>query len=163
MLSAIIVAITVASTRYVAVTIFPKDEDYLAFEAILGEALELYQAELYSGELMPNHWQQRFKRFPVQDDDHFLVVCRYVERNAPSPGSCRAEDWRWGPLWRWLQNPASKPPLLSPWPRPRLPNWVDRVNEPLSNAALAAVAVVRSGGNPGDLPRGGNRPRAAAT
>ncbi len=26
--------------------------------------------------------QGRFKSFPVQDDDSFLTVCRYVERNA---------------------------------------------------------------------------------
>ena len=26
-------------------------------------------------------YQSRFKSFPVADDDHFLVVCRYVERN----------------------------------------------------------------------------------
>ncbi len=27
-------------------------------------------------------YQGRFKSFPVQEDDHFLTVCRYVERNA---------------------------------------------------------------------------------
>ena len=27
-------------------------------------------------------YQGRFKSFPVQDDHHFLAVCRYVERNA---------------------------------------------------------------------------------
>ena len=125
-------------------TIFHKDADYLAFEAILGQALELYQIELYGYELMPNHWhlvlrplvdgemsrfmkwvsgthtirchahshtsgqghvyRQRFKSFPVQDDDHCAVVCRYVERNALRAGLVsRAEDWRWGSLWRWLQ------------------------------------------------------------
>ncbi|MGA9925826.1 MAG: transposase, partial [Isosphaeraceae bacterium] len=26
-------------------------------------------------------WQGRFKAFPIQDDDHLLVVLRYVERN----------------------------------------------------------------------------------
>jgi len=26
-------------------------------------------------------YQGRFKSFPVQDDEHFLAVCRYVERN----------------------------------------------------------------------------------
>src|SRR5580698_2807406 len=26
-------------------------------------------------------YQGRFKSFPVQDDRHFLIVCRYVERN----------------------------------------------------------------------------------
>lgn len=27
-------------------------------------------------------YQGRFKSFPVQDDEHFFTVCRYVERNA---------------------------------------------------------------------------------
>jgi hypothetical protein len=27
-------------------------------------------------------YQQRYKSFPIQDDEHFFVVCRYVERNA---------------------------------------------------------------------------------
>lgn len=27
-------------------------------------------------------YQGRFKSFPIQDDDHFHTVCRYVERNA---------------------------------------------------------------------------------
>src|SRR5688500_13976352 len=27
-------------------------------------------------------YQGRFKSFPVQNDEHFFVVCRYVERNA---------------------------------------------------------------------------------
>ena len=27
-------------------------------------------------------YQGRFKSFPIQDDDHFFVVTRYVERNA---------------------------------------------------------------------------------
>ena len=36
--------------------IFHKDEDDLAFEAILGQALELYQVEQYRYEVMPNHF-----------------------------------------------------------------------------------------------------------
>ena len=48
-------------------------------------------------------YQGRFKSFPVQDDSHFLTVCRYVERNALRAELVqRAEDWRWGSLWRWL-------------------------------------------------------------
>ncbi len=31
-------------------------------------------------------YQGRFKSFPIQDDDHFHVVCRYVERNALAAG-----------------------------------------------------------------------------
>ena len=98
-------------------------------------------------------YQQRFKSFPVQDDDHFLVVCRYVERNALRAGLVsRAEDWRWGSLWRWLQNPEPTPRLLAPWPRPRLPNWVARVNEPLSDQELEAVRRCAQRGQPWGSP-----------
>ena len=91
-------------------------------------------------------YQGRFKSFPVQDDEHFLVVCRYVERNALRAGLVdRAEHWRWGSLWRWLQKAEPKPILLSPWPIPRLPNWVEHVNQALREKELAAVrrCVVR--------------------
>ena len=35
-----------------------------------------------------------FMSFPIQDDDHFFVVTRYVERNAVRANLVdRAEDW----------------------------------------------------------------------
>ncbi len=44
-------------------------------------------------------YQGRFKSFPVQDEDLFLTVCRYVERNALLANVVgRAEDWRWSSL-----------------------------------------------------------------
>ena len=46
-------------------------------------------------------YQGRFKSFPVQDDGHFHVLCRYVERNAQRAELVeRAEDWRWGSGYR---------------------------------------------------------------
>ena len=50
-------------------------------------------------------YQGRYKSFLIDDEGHFLRVCRYVERNAaraslPTPGS-RAEDWAWSSLYRW--------------------------------------------------------------
>ena len=85
-------------------------------------------------------YQGRFKSFPVQDDEHFLVVCRYVERNALRAGLVdRAEDWRWGSLWRWLQKVEPQPQLLSPWPVPRQPNWTERVNNALSDKERKAI------------------------
>ncbi len=51
----------------------------------------------------------------------------------------RAEDWRWGSLWRWLQPAEPAPALLSAWPIVRLPNWVEKVHEPLMERELAAV------------------------
>ena len=170
-------------------TIFHKDADYAAFENILAEGLKIHQIELFSFQLMPNHYhlvlrplcdgemsrfmgwiggthtmryhahyhtsgmghvyQQRYKSFPIQDDAHFHVVCRYVERNALRAGlSRRAEDWRWGSLWRWLQKPEPKPNLLSKWPIPRLPRWLDRVHEPLSDKELDAIRICAQRGRP---------------
>ncbi len=46
--------------------------------------------------------QGRYKSFPVQDDDHFDTVCRYVERHAVRATLVpRAEPWRWGSLSHW--------------------------------------------------------------
>jgi putative transposase len=85
----------------------------------------------------------------VQDNEHFFVVCRYVERNALRAGLAkRAEQWRWGSLWHWLYKPALQPPLLSPWPLPRLPGWVERVNTPLTEPELAAVRLSDQRGRP---------------
>ncbi len=161
-------------------TIFHKHEDYLAFEKILGEGLERYEIELFSYQLMPNHfhlvlrpavdgemgrfmkwvvgthtmryhahyntggqghvYQQRFKSFPVQDDEHFIGLCRYVERNALRAKLVKkAEDWQFGSLWRWLQKPPVNPRLLSKWPIQRLPKWTARVNAALTDAELAAI------------------------
>jgi len=94
-------------------------------------------------------YQGRFKSFPIQADGHFFVVCRYVERNALRAGLVeRAEDWRWGSLWRWLQNVEPEPRLLSPWPIPRLPRWLERVNEPLTDRELAAIRKSAKRGSP---------------
>ena len=40
-------------------------------------------------------YQGRFKSFPVEEDDYFLVLCRYVEANALRAAMVeRAEDWQ---------------------------------------------------------------------
>ena len=54
-------------------------------------------------------YQGRFKSFPVQADDHFYDVCRYVERNALRASLVRkAENWRWGSLWQRENPPEEK-------------------------------------------------------
>ena len=61
-------------------------------------------------------YQGRFKSFPIQDDEHFFSVCRYVERNSLRAGLVgRAEDWRWGSLWPWLQRAQNHPQLRPAW------------------------------------------------
>jgi len=94
-------------------------------------------------------YQGRYKSFPIQDDEHFLTVCRYIERNALRAGLVkRAEQWRWGSLWRWLQRPGLDPKLLTPWPIPRSPGWVARVNETLTAQELKAVRRSIERGSP---------------
>ena len=83
------------------------------------------------------------------EDQHFFVVCRYVERNALRTNLVkRAEDWRWGSLWRWPQKPEPEPRLLSSWPLPRLPGWTARVNESLTKRELDAVQLSAQRGKP---------------
>jgi putative transposase len=85
-------------------------------------------------------YQGRFKSFPVQDDEHFITVCRYVERNALRANLVRrAEDWRWGSLYRWQQGGAKDNLLLAAWPLRRLAGWVEEVNVPQTEGELAAL------------------------
>ncbi len=94
-------------------------------------------------------YQGRFKSFPVQDDQHFLTVCRYVERNALQANLVgRAEAWRWGSLWRWCCGDVEQKRLLSPWPVRRSPEWLKHVNEPLSERELKALQRSLTRGNP---------------
>ena len=84
--------------------------------------------------------QGGFKRFPIQDDEHFLTVCWYVERNAlRAELVSRAEPWCRGSLCRWIQHPEPKPALLSSWPIPRPRSGIERVNPPLTEKEQAAV------------------------
>jgi len=94
-------------------------------------------------------YQSRFKSFPIADGDHFLVVCRYVERNPLRANLVRrAEDWKFNPLWRWARQQDMLPKLLAPWPIPRAPNWTDRVNQPLSGQELATLRGCVARGRP---------------
>ena len=94
-------------------------------------------------------YQGRFKSFPVEDDDHFLAVARYVERNALRAALVRrAEAWRWSSLFRWLHGPAQDTPPLAAWPLARKAGWVEYVNIPQSEAELAAIRRSIERGNP---------------
>jgi putative transposase len=89
-------------------TVFEKVQDYAAFEKVLEEAGQRHPVRLLDFCMMPNHYQGRFKSFPVEKDDHFLTVCRYVERNALRADMvARAEQWRWSSLWHRVNKPRS--------------------------------------------------------
>jgi putative transposase len=94
-------------------------------------------------------YQGRYKSFPVQEDEHFYCVCRYVERNALRAGLVpRAEAWRWGSLWCGQTGGAGTRPVLSAWPVPRPEDWVREVNRPQTEAELAALRRCVQRGQP---------------
>ncbi len=79
-------------------------------------------------------YQGRFKSFPIQPNDHLITACRYVQRNPVRPGVVkRAQDWRWGSLWRRQHGTLEQQAILSDWPVPRPANWLKRVNAPATN------------------------------
>ncbi len=87
-------------------------------------------------------YQGRFKSFPIQEDEHFYMVARYVERNAVRANLARrAEQWRWSSLYRWLRGSAEDKELLAAWPLSRKSNWVEHVNAAQTEAELKAVRV----------------------
>jgi len=56
-------------------------------------------------------WQGRFKSFPIQADDHFLTVVRYVLQNPVRARlATRVDEWPWSSL--------QYPELVDAWPVP---------------------------------------------
>ncbi|MFA7236715.1 MAG: transposase [Phycisphaeraceae bacterium] len=96
-------------------------------------------------------YQGRYKSFIVQTDSYLWAVCRYVERNALRAKMVkRAEDWRWGSLWRWVNRRKAREevPELSDGPLERPRNWVERVNRAESEAELEALRASVNRGRP---------------
>jgi len=111
--------------------LFFKEADFEAFEQLIAEGLQKFPVDLLA--------------YQFQDDDHFHVVCRYVERNALTANLVKhAEDYRWGSLSNWLG--GESPIELAPWPVRRLPRWVERVNQAFGKKELVALrsSVTRS-------------------
>ncbi len=85
-------------------------------------------------------YQGRFKSFPVQEDAHFLTVCRYVEANARRAKLVkRAEAWPWCSLWVRRRGKSALRRWLQPWPVDRPRNWLAGVNRLMDEEALQCV------------------------
>lgn len=85
-------------------------------------------------------YQGRFKSFPIQTDEHFYSVLRYVERNALRAGLVdRAEDWCWSSLWRRVSGGPEARSLLHTWPLRRPRDWTRQVNRPQAESELQAI------------------------
>jgi len=73
-------------------------------------------------------YQGRYRAFPVQTNDYFFNVCRYVEGNALRSSLVNlAEDWPWSSLSARLRNRHIL--NVSEWPVARPPDWTRTVND----------------------------------
>ena len=94
-------------------------------------------------------YQGRYKSFPVQTDRHFLLVCRYVERNAlRAQLVARAQEWRWSSLWRRTHGSVEQRQLLSPWPVAQPADWLALVNRPMRTSEQEAIRQSVKRGRP---------------
>lgn len=87
-------------------------------------------------------YQGRYKSFPVQSDEHFLTVMRYVERNPVRANVRRkAQSWRWSSLGQLQFEDTTQTPLIpiARWPVERPKNWTDMVNKPMTAAEHDAL------------------------
>ena len=79
-------------------------------------------------------YQGRYKSFPIERDNHFLQVCRYVERNPLRAKLVnRAEDWKWSSLWIRKYGTDKQKYLLSSWPINPPKHYLEWVNDNMSN------------------------------
>jgi putative transposase len=94
-------------------------------------------------------YQGRFESFPVESDDCFYQVARYVERNALRANLvARAEDWQWSSLWRRERGTADRKRWLGRWPVPLTRRWLEYVNEPQTETVLEALRRCGKRGQP---------------
>jgi putative transposase len=106
----------------------------------------LHRNSVGSGHL----YQGTYKSFPIQDDEHFLTVCRYVEQNPLRAGLVqRAEDWPWSSLRSSIIGSSKQgDPELSEWPVAKPTDWVSFVNQALTLKELEELRLSAQRGRP---------------
>lgn len=89
-------------------------------------------------------YQGRFKAFPVHTDHHFLIACRYVERNARRAGLCSSTaDWKWSSVAQ--RNGNAQLVKLGIWPVERPSHWSQLLElEAQAETTLIRQSVIRS-------------------
>jgi putative transposase len=76
-------------------------------------------------------YQGRYKSFLCQNDQYFLTLARYVERNAKKANLTRkAEQWRWSSVWRREHGTLKQKKLLSEWPISKPKDYIHFLNVP---------------------------------
>jgi putative transposase len=113
-------------------------------------------------------YQNRFKAFAIETDEHLWTVVRYVERNPLRAGLVqRAEQWPWSSLSCRLAGGEVAARRLHGWPV-ACPvdwrEWVNQVQRPSRLLALTARSIRRGrSGSPLRRLDGGQCPRSRST
>ncbi|MEK7628655.1 MAG: transposase [Patescibacteria group bacterium] len=94
-------------------------------------------------------YQGRYKSFLCEQDDHFMQLVRYVERNPLRARLVKkAEGWQWGSVWRREKGTLQEQSLLSEWPVSIPKNYITLLNEPQSEVEVEAMRQSIARGNP---------------
>jgi putative transposase len=145
--------------RVCAFCVMPTHWHFVVWPRTDGEIAEFFQRltvthatrwQLHRQRVGLGHvYQGRFKSFPMQEDDHFYQVARYVERNPLRANLVLdAADWRWSSLWIREYGNSVQRALLAEWPVPRPIDWRALVNQPQTEAELAATRRSAQKGTP---------------
>ena len=158
-------------------TTFFRKDDYRAYLDLLVKWCAKYEVRIWAFCLMPNHvhligvpptkeslcpaigeahrqYTRRISRAQreqgvVAAGNSLLTVLRYVERNTLRAGLVRrAEDWRWGSLWRRTAGDAEQQRLLTDPPNGWPTGWADLVNQPRTRKEHEAIARCVARGRP---------------
>ena len=92
-------------------------------------------------------YQGRYKSFLCQDDNYFITLVRYVERNPRKANLVKkAENWKWGSVWRRENGTAKQKQLLSEWIVSEPKNYLKYLNEPQNESEEKAIqnSILRS-------------------
>ncbi len=85
-------------------------------------------------------YQGRYKSFPVQTDEYFLQLVRYVESNSLRAKLVkRAEDWKWGSLWIREKGDVKHKQFLGKWPIPVQSNYLVLINKSQAKIQLDSI------------------------
>lgn len=89
---------------------------------------------------MGHVYQGRYKSFPVETDDYFYQVARYIERNPlRAKLVAKADRWKWSSLWRRQHGDREQRRMLSKWPLPVPRDWLSYVQQPRTKSELEAI------------------------
>ena len=94
-------------------------------------------------------YQGRYKSFLCQDDNHFLSLMRYVERNAKKANLVKkAENWKWSSVWRRENGTIKQKKFLSSWTVSEPKNYLNWLNQAQTESEEEAIEKSITKGSP---------------